>query len=71
MSIVENTSGKTLSLGSSGCNLFLINIGASTGILQQKVDIFENIGILVFWTVDIFSQTTYDFVFVLYDTQLK
>ena len=28
------TSGKSLSLGSSGYNFFLINIGASKGILE-------------------------------------
>ena len=30
-------------------------IGTWTGILESKVATFENIGILVFWTVNIFS----------------
>ena len=32
--LIFYTGGKSLSLGSSGYNLFLINIGASTGILE-------------------------------------
>ena len=45
-------------MGLSEYNFFLINIGASMSILEQNVETFENLGILVFWTVDIFSQTT-------------
>ena len=60
--------GKSSSVGSFGYDLFLINIGTGIGNLEQKGKIFESIGILVFWNVDICSQTAYDFVF---DYQLK
>ena len=61
--LIFYTSGKNLSLGSSGYNLLLITVGTSVGILRLTMETFENIGLLVLWTVDIFSQTTYAAVF--------